>query len=200
MEENIDDYQINPNITSYNTLLKKIDDYGPLNKVINDINILQEIISYPDNGLLLALIEKINYALFNNQLNKDDLNIIRSDFLVNSILNLQAITNRKLNYFELATKLNYLTLIKDLNSLQKCFIDSNLIETINENFNNLEYRYFITSGSIYLNLPIVIQNQIAYKFASLKKLDYSKYIIKNISQMQKKYPNYFKEKNKLLKK
>ena len=62
MEENIDDYQINPNITSYNTLLKKIDDYGPLNKVINDINILQEIISYPDNGLLLALIEKINYT------------------------------------------------------------------------------------------------------------------------------------------
>ena len=53
---------------------------------------------------------------------------------------------------------------------------------------------------MYLNLPIVIQNQIAYKFANLKNLDYSKYIADNISQTQKRYPNYFKEKNKLLKK
>ena len=200
METYIDDYKINQDITSYYTLLKKIDDFGPLREVINDVENLKEIIIYPDSGLLLALIEKINYALFNNQLNKNDLNIIRSDFLVNSILNLQEIANRKLNYFELATKLNYLTLIKDLNSLEKCFINSNLIETINKNFSNLEYRYFITSGSMYLNLPIVIQNQIAYKFANLKNLDYSKYIADNISQTQKRYPNYFKEKNKLLKK
>ena len=127
METYIDDYKINQDITSYYTLLKKIDDFGPLREVINDVENLKEIIIYPDSGLLLALIEKINYALFNNQLNKNDLNIIRSDFLVNSILNLQEIANRKLNYFELATKLNYLTLIKDLTSLQNWFLLSNLI-------------------------------------------------------------------------
>ena len=185
----------------YFSLLNKIDKMGPIKNIVTNKKILKDIIAYSgDRHLLAALFEKISYAIQKKELKDIDLCLLRSDWLVNQIINLNFLARRrkrKLYKFEMGDKLNYLTLIKDFDILNSSFTSDKLIKSIINNPEDTELRYWIDSGSIYMNLPIDIQINVAKKFIDLGAKNYGLQLLKTIRNTQERFIKLTKEEKKL---
>ena len=139
---------------------KVIDSFGLIQEVVKDKEILKIIVNSPYKFLLLCLVEKINYALINSELDEFDLSILRSDFLMNCVLELyDNIKKNKKRKYEVGDKIIYLSMIKDYETLYNNFFNSSLIYEIYKNFDDTELIQFITTGEIYLQWSKKLQNQ-----------------------------------------
>jgi len=163
------------------SLLKKISGYGSIKNIIKNEDILMDILTYDgDRHLLLVFVEQLNNAIYSGELKNKDLNLLRSDWLVRQMLNLEYLVNkngRSLYIKEIEDKFNYLTLIKDRGGLESIFTNSLLIEQIIKKPDNRKYNYWITSGSIYMNMPYNLQKKIAYEFMKKGAYSLGKYIL-----------------------
>ncbi len=169
-------------IEDYDTLQKKVDEYGTIKEIIKSKKKLIDILTYNgDRHLMLVFIEKLNKAIYNNELTSQDLELLRSNWLIMNVVNLKNLIiqkKRELFKFEKADKLKYLTLIKDTEFLIRSFWNQEFIDYLINNEKDSELYYWIKSGSIYMNMPFEIQQGIALIFIKKQKEKLGNYILK----------------------
>lgn len=154
---------------------KSLNTLGSIKEILLSEKLLKYIVDYPEKELLFVFINKVNY-LIKKGLEEKYLEILRSDFLINEIMNLFK-NQSKLMHQEIAQKINYLTLIKDEASLEANFINSEFIKIMCENIEKKELQYFIISGEIYHNTSINFQLNLGLQIG-IYNYKYGLYIIK----------------------
>ncbi len=188
--KNIDKYIKEP-FEDNETLLKKIKELGSIKDIIVDKEKLLKIFIYNgDRHLLLLFIEQLNYEIIDKKIKNNYLFLLRSDWIITQMLNLEKLVKengRNLYANEIADKMNYLTLIKDDVILKSIFTNSNLIKVIIQNPRNSQFNYWITSGSIYMNIPCIIQKQIASEFKKNGEVMLGSYIFNTAQEYQKRF-------------
>ena len=172
------------------SLLKKIFSYGSIKNIIKSKDILMNILTYDgDRHLLLVFVEQLNNAIYSGKINYKDLKILKSNWLIQQILNLEYLVKsngRNLYEKEVEDKINYLTLIKNNDVLESIFTNSALINQIIKNPQNYKYNYWIMSGSIYINIPYNIQKKIAYEFMIKGNYTLGTYILNTANEYNKR--------------
>lgn len=153
--------------------IKLIDSFGPIKEIIKNDNLLSNILSSNyDRHMICFIFDKVNKGLEKGEITSEDLSLLRSGFLTKQILNLPSEVQKKgrnLYPFEIGDKLNYMSLIKDTETLNACYTNDTLLKQITETPNN-ENKYWITSGT-FLNLPIETQVKISRKFLELGNIE-----------------------------
>lgn len=153
--------------------IKLIDSFGPIKEIIKNDNLLSNILSSNyDRHMICFIFDKVNKGLEKGEITSEDLSLLRSGFLTKQILNLPSEVQKKgrnLYPFEIGDKLNYMSLIKDTETLNACYTNDTLLKQITETPNN-ENKYWITSGT-FLNLPTETQVKVSRKFLELGNIE-----------------------------
>ena len=82
--------------------------------------------------------------------------------------------------FEMGDKLNYLSSIKDIDTLIASYTNDYLIDSINKNKSD-EFGYFISSGSL-RSLPPEVQTAVAEKFISTGNIEMGIRILQRLNE------------------
>lgn len=154
---------------------KSLNSLGSIKEILLSEKFLKYIVDYSEKELLFVFINKVNY-LIKKGLEEKYLEILRSDFLINEIMNLLQ-NQPKIMHQEIAQKISYLTLIKDEEALEANFINSGFIKIMCENIEKKELHYFITSGEIYHNTSTNFQLNLGLQIG-IYNYKYGLYIIK----------------------
>ena len=153
----------------YDKLLNFIDRIGPIEKIANNSEIIKIIMSYDtDRHLLCAFFDRINEALESGKLLPEVLTYFRTGEIMDDIIHLEEIIKkyghdktRNLYNSEILDKINYVSLIKDEQSLSACYTHPDIIDAICgkmvKNVNQL--RWWTTSGT-FTTLPPKVQMRI----------------------------------------
>ena len=173
------DMMIEEKRQTYDKLQSMIDEMGDLKDVVNNKEaILSILTSDVDRHILCAFFEKINKMVAIGKLDQSDLALLRSGWLVEQIINLEALVNqrgRELFSFEIGDKLNYVSLLRDIPSLNATYANSILAEAIN-NAKDSKIRqqllFWIGSG-----LPLETKLRVAQTFLQAGNTDYAMQIL-----------------------
>ena len=144
--------------------LKKI---GTIKEIINSKEKLLELLSHKEFRVITMFIYKFNSALKKEEIKEEELELLRSDWLITQIINLDKIVReqqgRELEECEIRDKLNQFTLIKDEKIALNIFANPILIKEILKTPYNYNLTDWMKSGYIH-NLPIVIEMKIISAF------------------------------------
>ena len=166
---------------TYDKLQSMIDEMGDLKDVINNKEALLSILtSDVDRHILCALFEKINKMVAIGKLDQSDLTLLRSGWLVEQLINLESLVNqrgRELFPFEIGDKLNYVSLLRDIPSLNATYANPILVEAINDNKNsNIRSQLLFWTGS---GLPLETKLRVAQTFLQAGN---TKYVMQILSE------------------
>ena len=129
------DMSIQEQRQSYDKLEEMIKSMGDLKSIVNNKQaVLSILTSNVDRHLLCAFFEEINKLVAMGEITPADLTLLRSGWLVEQIINLEALVNqagREIFPFEIGDKLNYVTLLRDIPSLNATFANPILAQAIN---------------------------------------------------------------------
>jgi len=120
---------------SYYDLVGKIKSIGPIKDIVKNETMLKNIISYGgDRHLLCALFDEINLGIESGTIQDEDLQYFRSGKIMDYIVNLeQTIYETKPRQTfpaERLDKVNYVSLIKDDQTLAACYTHPEIINAL----------------------------------------------------------------------
>ncbi len=189
---------------NYEELTLKVKKLGDITKIINDKNKMIDVLTYSGNKFfLVAFFDEVSRKIANGTIKDEDLMLFRSGWLVKQILNLEKLVKQKgrfLYYYEIGDKLNYISLIKDFDTVNANYTNPILIKKIINNPYNSELRYWLTSGSIYMILPFEIQRNIAISFHKYGGLEIASRILDTAVANRKRLSNLKKSEEEFMKK
>ena len=151
---------------AYPDLLSMIDRLGPIERVATDPNIINQIIAYDtDRHLLCALFDRINEAIEKGKIVPEELAFFRSGEAMDQIVNLkQTIQNfgndpaREVYSAEILDKINYVSLLKDPESLAACYTHPEIIKALcDEQVENKRDLVWWSNCGTFTNLPREVQ-------------------------------------------
>lgn len=163
---------------------KLLASFGDIINLINDQTFFINLLSSDyDRHILGTLIDMVNKKINSGEIGPDDLKLLRSGFLTDVILDLPNIVSQKgrnMYKFEIGDKLNYLSSIKDIDTLIASYTNDYLIDSINKNKSD-EFGYFISSGSL-RSLPPEVQTAVAEKFISTGNIEMGIRILQRLNE------------------
>lgn len=131
--------------------IRLINSLGDLKTIINNGTILMNLISSNyDRGMLETLFERVNLALEEGTLKPDDLELFRSGWLAERIINLEGFVKqlgRNLFIHEIGDKLNSVAIIKDVPTLIATYTHPLAIKAAGELKATNEINKWLDSGS-----------------------------------------------------
>ena len=159
---------------SYDKLENMIDEMGDLKDVIKSKEAIISILtSDVDRHILCAFFEKINKLIAKGELEQSDLTLLRSGWLVEQIINLETLVNqrgRELFPFEIGDKLNYISLLRDIPTLNATYANPILSEAINNaQDSKIRQQLLFWTGS---SLPLETNLRVAQTFLQAGNTDY----------------------------
>ncbi len=159
------------NKENYNELREQIRKLGPINEIITNEELIEQIIAYDgDRHLLCALFDEINLGIENNEIFDHDLEpVFRSGKIMDSIINLEETIQkhslRRKFTSERLDKINYVSLIKDPETLATCYTHPAIIDalcSISQDSNPKDLIWWKTAGTLN-SLPNNVQNLIIHQ-------------------------------------
>ena len=154
---------------SQRTIISIIKKVGTIEEIVVSKEKILMLLSYREARIILEFVYQLNSALKNNELTESNLELLRSDWLVTQIINLDKIVKelkgRNLEECEIRDKLNTLTLIKDEQIILNIFANPILINEINRNPYDYNLTDWIKSGYIH-NISIITEMKIIEAFKS----------------------------------
>ena len=142
---------------SYDKLLKFIDRIGPIDKIAKNPDAIKMILSFDtDRHLFCALIDRINDAIESGKILPEELSYFRSGMLMDDIIHLEKVirtfghdSTRGLYPSEILDKVNYVSLLRDPESLAACYTHPEIISAIcGENVAHAgDLKWWLTSGT-----------------------------------------------------
>ena len=168
------DWNIEEQRLTYDKLEQMIDEMGDLKRVVNNKQaILSLLTSNVDRHILCAFFEKINKKIATGDLDQSDLTLLRSGWLVEQIINLEELVNksgRLMFPFEIGDKLNYVSLLRDIPTLNATYANPVLIDAINnEKESKIRQQLLYWTGS---SLPLETKLNVAEAFLKAGNTDY----------------------------
>lgn len=187
---------------NYYNLLDKINALGPIEEIVNDENIINQIISYNgDRHLIYAFFDKVNMALQKKQLNPESLTYFRSGKLMDSIINLEETlekcgSTRKPYTAEKLDKINYISLIDDKETLAISYTHPKILDAIcrNSNSSNTSDLTWWYKCGTFTGLPYEVQAAIGLTL--LKTRGNDELVKSMLENASRELPSY-EEKNKV---
>ncbi len=160
------DMSIEEKKMTFDRLEEKIKSLGDIKKVVKNKEILLSILTSDiDRHLMCALFEEVNRGILRGDIEEKDLEILRSGWLTEQIINLEELVHqrgREIFPFEIGDKLNYISLLRDVPTLNASYGNSLLVQSI-ENAKESKMRqqlcFWMGSG-----LPVETKLNIAKKF------------------------------------
>lgn len=150
----------------YYKQIEMLNNFGTPKALIQDEQFLINLISGTnDRHILGTLLDLVNKGIRSGEILPEDLALIRTGFLTDVILNLPNTVkqhDRNLFPFEIGDKLNYISSIEDIETLNASYANPNLISNMTE-YPHSEINFWIESGTIY-SLPTETQTKVATEF------------------------------------
>lgn len=169
---------------SYEDQRALLSNYGDVRDLINNQDFLVNLLSSEyDRHMIGTLMDMVNEKIDSGELEPEHLNLLRSGFLVERILELPELArNKGRNMFplEIGDKLNYLSSIHDVDTLIATYANKNLIDEINRSGNSEELTFWISSGTL-ATLPLEVQTVVVEKFIDSKNIDLAERVIKKLN-------------------
>lgn len=168
------DMSIEEQRLTYDKLEQMINGLGDLKNVVNNKQVILSLLtSNVDRHILCAFFEKINKMLTTGELEQSDLRLLRSGWLVEQIINLEELVNqsgRLMFPFEIGDKLNYVSLLRDIPSLNATYANPKLVEAINKTTDyKIRQQLLYWTGS---SLPLETKLNVAKEFLKNGNMDY----------------------------
>ena len=152
---------------SYENQKAILSNYGDVRDLINNQDFLVNLLSSEyDRHMIGTLMDMVNEKIDSGELEPEHLNLLRSGFLVERILELPELASNKgrnMFPFEIGDKLNYLSSIHDVDTIVATYTNKNLIGEINRSGNSQELTFWISSGTL-ATLPPEVQTAVAQEF------------------------------------
>lgn len=152
---------------------------------IKDKNFLLNLIASEDRHDFSNFLYEVDKAKRMGLLNDDDFTLFRNGFVVNAIIALKDSKNaigRELQPAELLDKVNYLSLVPDLESLNVAYTNDTIIDGLCNN--DRDFSWWFTCGTM-SSLPIEVRNNIAMKLLSKGEAEKVMYVLKSIDRTMK---------------
>jgi hypothetical protein len=152
---------------------------------IRDKNFILELITSEDRHDLSNFLFKVEEAKRAGLIQDDDFELFRNGFVVNAILSLKDSKNvigRVLQPAELLDKVNYLSLIPDIESLNVAYTNDTIIDGLCRN--DRDFSWWFTCGTM-SNLPVEVRNNIAIKLLNRGEVDKALYVLHSIQNTMK---------------
>ena len=123
---------------AYPDLLGMIDKMGPIENIVANPNLINEVIAYDtDRHLLCALFDRINEALEAGRIVPEQLSFFRTGAAMDGIINLKQTIERfgndparEVYPAEILDKVNYVSLLRDPESLAACYTHPEIIKAL----------------------------------------------------------------------
>ena len=161
-----------------------LNNFGTAKELIQDEQFLTNLISGTnDRHMMGALFDLVNDGIRSGEILPEDLALIRTGFLTDVVLNLPNAAKqqgRNLFPFEVGDKLNYISSIEDIETLNASYANPNLIDNMTKYPYSREINYWIESGTIY-SLPVETQTKVATEFIKAGNIEKGTEILNIIS-------------------
>ena len=156
-----------------------IKEMGDIKQIIKSKDALLSILtSNVDRHLLCALFDEINREIAIGTIEPSDLTLLRSGWLVEQIINLESLVNQKgrlLFPFEIGDKLNYVTLLGDVPTLNATYANPKLIDAMkNAKDSKMHQQLYFWSDS---SLPLETMLRSAEEFLKAGETDFGMRIL-----------------------
>lgn len=146
---------------------KMFEAMGGVREILHNPTLLSQIVNYNgDRHLIATFIYEVNDRLRDGMITEEDLVMFRNGYVGNLIMELPFTVKRKgreLYNFELGDKLNYLTLINDIESLNMSFLKPELIEAIVKNTSTELTYWFDQVYRFSIETQVKLANQLLVK-------------------------------------
>lgn len=158
---------------------------GVTTNKIKDKTFLLNLIASEDRHDFSNFLYEVVEDKRNGLLSDDDFILFRNGFVVNAIIALKdskSSIGRELQTAELLDKINYLSLVPDLESLNVAFTNDTIIDGLCNNDN--DFSWWFSCGTM-SNLPVEVRNNIAMKLLSRGETEKTMYVLESISRTLK---------------
>lgn len=145
------------NKMSWQEQVNMIRNLGPINEVIRDADKIKAILAFNgDRHLICALFEAVTDGLERGQISDDDMRFFRSGELMDWIVNLGDTVNqfgpRELFSAERLDKINYVSMVRDSETLAACYTHPVLIDAIcglgEQNYDTRDLLWWTNCGTL----------------------------------------------------
>ena len=148
---------------------------GMMNK-----NFLLNLIASEDRYDFSNFLHEMDRARDMGLLEDDHFALFRNGFVVNQIVKLKdarKVIGRELQPAELLDKVNYLSILRDIESLNTAYTNDTIIDGLCNN--DRDFSWWFTCGTM-SNLPIEVRNNIAMKLLSKGEIEKAKCVLQTI--------------------
>lgn len=196
IDKNIPNLEPNIHREDFYKLEKKLEQIGTTKEILRNEYFLNAIIAYNgEHPLICALFKKVNEGIKDGTLTDEDLEFFRSGKLIDTIINLKETAKvygkRNTHPTERADKINYISLIEDIETLSVSYTHPEIIDALcgnrhyDPNFRDLTY--FVEYGS-YNNLPKEVQMAIISEVSKRGNIEVVQLLLQSAIGNIKKYP------------
>lgn len=152
---------------------------------MRDKNFLLNLIASEDRHDFSNFLHEVYRAKEMGLLEEDDFILFRNGFVVNAVIALKDAKNvigRELQTAELLDKVNYLSLIPDIESLNVAYTNETIINGLCSGDD--DFSWWFTCGTM-STLPVEVRNNIAIKLLEKGETDKVKYVLDSIARTLK---------------
>lgn len=153
--------------------------------MMKDKNYLLKLIISEDRHDFSNFLYDVDEAKRNGLLDDEDFLLFRNGFVVTSIVSLKNSMNligRRLQTSELLDKVNYLSLVPDLESLNVAYTNDTIIDGLCNN--DADFSWWFKCGTME-DLPIEVRNNIAMKLLSKGENEKAMTVLQSINHTLK---------------
>ena len=149
---------------------------------MNSKNFLLSLVLSDDRHDLSNFLYDVDDAKRNEMIDSDDFILFRNGFVVNSIVELKKnpkMAGRELQPSEILDKINYLSLIPDVESLNTSYTNSDIIDGLC--CKDRDFSWWFGCGTM-TSLPVETRNKIAIKLLDKGNVEMAKDVLVSISK------------------
>ena len=170
---------------SFDKLESIIKEMGDIKTIINSKEVLLSILtSNVDRHLLCALMDEINRGIATGKIEPEDLALLRSGWLVEQIINLEPLVNKKgrlLFPFEIGDKLNYISLLRDIPTLNATYANPKLSEAMkNAKDSKVRQQLYFWTGS---ELPLETELKAIEELIKIGEIDLGMRLLRSTTNL-----------------